>query len=44
MYVSVIMEKENASEDWNCITSMFLTSFNIYFLCLYLHTFSVYAL
>jgi len=26
MYVSVITGKENASEDWNCITSMFLTS------------------
>jgi len=25
------MGKENASEDWNCIISMFLRSFNIYF-------------
>jgi len=31
MYVSVIMGKENASEDWNYITTMFLTSFNICF-------------
>jgi len=31
MYDSVIMGKENASKEWNCITSMFLTSFNVYF-------------
>jgi len=29
MYDSVITGKENASEDWKRITSMFLTSFNI---------------
>jgi len=28
---SVITGKENASKDWNCIISMFLTSFNICF-------------
>ena len=31
MYDSVIMGKENASKEWNCIISMFLTSFNVYF-------------
>jgi len=31
MYVTVSTVKENASEDWNCITTMFLTSFNNYF-------------
>jgi len=29
MYDIVIAGKENASKDWNCIISMFLTSFNI---------------
>ena len=28
MYDSVIMKKENASKDWNCIILMFPTSFN----------------
>ena len=31
VYNKVIMGKENASKDWNCIISMFLTSFNVYF-------------
>jgi len=31
MYDSVITGKGNASKDWNCIISMSLTSFNIYF-------------
>jgi len=31
MYFSVITWKENVSKQWNCITSMFLTSFNVYF-------------
>ena len=31
MYVSVITGKENVSKGWNCIISMFLTSFIIYF-------------
>jgi len=31
MYNSVIMGKENASKEGNCIISMFLTSFNVYF-------------
>jgi len=31
MYDSVITGKENASENWNCIISLFLTNFNIYF-------------
>jgi len=31
MYNSVITRKENDSKDWNCIISMFLTSFNVYF-------------
>jgi len=31
MYDSAITGKENASKDWNCIISMFLTSFNVYF-------------
>jgi len=31
MYDSVIIGKENASKEWNCIISMFLTSFNVYF-------------
>jgi len=32
LYDSVITGKENASEEWNCIISMFLTIFNVYFL------------
>jgi len=32
LYDSVIMGKENASEEWNCIIPMFLTIFNVYFL------------
>jgi len=36
MYNSVFTGQENASKDRNCIISMFLTSFNIYF-CLVLH-------
>jgi len=28
---SVFMGQINASEDWNCIVSMFMMSFNIYF-------------
>jgi len=31
MYSSVITGKENASNIWNCIILMFLTSFIIYF-------------
>jgi len=31
MFDSVFTGKENASKNWNCILSMFLTSFNIYF-------------
>ena len=31
MYDGVIKAKENVSKDCNCIISMFLTSFNIYF-------------
>jgi len=31
MYDSVIMGKENASKEWNCIISTFLTSFNVDF-------------
>jgi len=31
MYDSVIMGKENASKDCNCVISMSLTSFNVYF-------------
>jgi len=45
MYDSVIMGKENASKEWNCIISMFLTSFNVcfvfgyaYFMCVFLKT------
>ena len=30
---SVITDKEYASEDWTCVISMFLTSFNDYFVC-----------
>ena len=40
MYSSVFTGKENASEDRNCIVSMFLTSFNIYF-CLVMHVLCV---
>jgi len=32
MYDSVITGKENASNEWNCIVSMLLTSFNVCFL------------
>jgi len=35
MYDTVTMGKENASKDWNCIISMFLTSFNVYFVFVY---------
>jgi len=31
MYDIVITGKENASKEWNCTISMFLTSFNVYF-------------
>jgi len=31
MYDSVITGKENASKEWHCIISMFLTNFNVYF-------------
>jgi len=31
MYDSGITGNENAYKDWNCIISMFLTSFDIYF-------------
>jgi len=31
MHDSVIKGKENASKEWNCIISMFLTSFNVNF-------------
>ena len=31
IYDSAITGKENASEEWNCIISMSLTSFNVYF-------------
>jgi len=31
MYDSIITGKENASKEWSCIISMFLASFNVYF-------------
>jgi len=31
MYDTVITAKVNASKEWNCIVSMFLTSFNVCF-------------
>jgi len=31
------MRKENASEDWKCIMSMFLTSCSICLMCLVMH-------
>jgi len=36
MYDSVFTGKEMAFNNWNCILSMFLTGFNIYF-CLATH-------
>jgi len=30
---SVITGKEYASKDWTCVITMFLTSFNVYFVC-----------
>jgi len=33
MYGSVITGKEYAYKDWTCVISMFLTSFNVYFVC-----------
>ena len=33
MHDSVITENEYASKDWTCVISMFLTSFNVYFVC-----------
>jgi len=46
MHASVIMGKENASKEWNCIIPMFVMSFNVYFvnLCLVVHILCVYAL
>jgi len=35
MHDSVITEKEYDSKDWTCAISMFLTSFNVYFVCGY---------
>jgi len=35
MHDSVITSKENASKEWNCIISMFLTSFNVSFVFVY---------
>jgi len=43
MYVNVITGKENVSEEWTCVASMFLTSFNIY-LCLVMHVSCVHVL
>jgi len=36
MHDSAFTRQENASKNWNCIISMFLMSFNIYF-CLAMH-------
>ena len=33
MHDSVITGKEYTSEDWTCVISMFLTSFNVCFVC-----------
>ena len=33
MHNSVITGKEYASKIWACVISMFLTSFNVYFVC-----------
>jgi len=33
MQGSVIAGKEYTSKDWTCVISMFLTSFNVYFVC-----------
>jgi len=33
MHGSVLTGKEYASIDWTCVISMFLTSFNVYFVC-----------
>jgi len=35
MYHNVITGKENVSTECNCVTSMFLTSFNVYFVFAY---------
>jgi len=35
MYDRVFKGEENGSKDWNCILSMFLTSYNIYFVIVY---------
>jgi len=40
MYDSMFTGKENASKNWHCIKSMFLTNFNIYF-CLVMHVLRV---
>jgi len=42
-YHNVFTGKENASKEWNCITSMFLTGFNVYFVFGYAD-FCVFAL
>ena len=33
MHDSVITGKEYPFKDWTCVISMFLTSFNVYFVC-----------
>jgi len=33
MHDSVITGKQYASQDWTCVISIFLTSFNVYFVC-----------
>jgi len=33
MHDSAITGKEYTSKDWTCVISMFLTSFNVYFVC-----------
>jgi len=40
MYAVYLQGQENASKNWNCMISMFLTSFNIYF-CLVMHVLCV---
>ena len=40
---NVITWKENVSEEWNCITSIFLTSL-MSILCLVMHILCVFAL
>jgi len=43
MHDSAITGKEYASKDWTCVISMFLTSFIMSILCVFVHVSCVYV-